>query len=826
MAEAQKKLTDEELALIQRKCQESLQFLCKSLLWRFKPANLKMWGNVHTELESFLNHDSRRKHVELARGHLKSEIVTKCWAIQQMLRDPNIRILIANATWDNARKFLRSIQQYIGQGQLLEQYFGRFVSAQWNQDECTIRQRTVISDAPTFATGGLEKEQTGQHYDIIILDDLVARENVQTPEQREKVKQYYRDCFALLEPGGTLVVVGTRWHQDDLYSMILEDKTFDLFIRSVYRDTHQKELEFPEKFSLAQLDDMRRPEQMGSYHFAAQMMNNPVDPSTADFKEEWIRTFELGSKMPSSLYMTVDPAASLSRDADYTAMVVAGQFEDKRIRVVDYFHGRVTPDQLIDELFKLVVKWNLHRVGVESFAFQKTLQYGFKNEMHKRGIFFSIDEVGKKGAIKEHWMSKEARIRRLVPYFEQGMVEIRPDMHALKNELLSFPRGRHDDLCLVAGTKIATLSGDKTIEDVRPGDHVLTPFGPRKVTGSKNTGKRKTMRAAGLEGTPNHPVFVYGPGFVPMDALTCSMEYSKLSLWELCRWAYRNLLISMDGVSGSWERENIISASQQQILGGRIRKDFMRRSGNFIRAGQFQKALKLTIETATRLIMTTATWSVYRFWSIAGGPNVWSWRKSGVILTVFDPWLRGGTLLRKDANGTANMPGPNGSIRDCLTGFARNAEKLISRFIPMELIVPALAESAMPSGQAAMLKIESASSANALSEHCENTLKANVAEDAAVISSIGEEEKQVYNLSVEKNNSYFANGVLVHNCDALAMQLDFLIPSYDAVPDQAVKPGTFGELLERTINREPQGLYARFFADMREPRKVPVIRKT
>jgi len=440
------KASEKDIEAIQMACQQSLKFLCQEILWKYKPPGLTMWGAVHDELEQFLRTSGRFKHIELARGHLKSEIVTKSWAIQQVLRNPNTRILIANAVWDNARKFLRSIQQYMGQGQLLEKYFGRFKSEQWNQDECTILQRTVISDAPTFATGGLEKEQTGQHYDIIILDDLVARENVQTPEAREKVKQYYRDCFALLEPQGQLVVIGTRWHQDDLYSMILEDKSFDCFVRSAYKDHDQRQVIFPEKFTIAQLNEMKKPEQMGSYHFAAQMINNPVDPSTADFKSEWIRTYEPGTEHPSILYLTCDPAISLSRDADYTAMLVAGQFPDRRIRVVDYFHSRVGPDALVDNLFKLCAKWNLHRVGIETFAFQKTLKYHIENEMRKRNQFFTIMELGKKGVTRENPLSKEARIRRLVPYFEQGLIEIRPDMAVLKQELLEFPRGKHDDL--------------------------------------------------------------------------------------------------------------------------------------------------------------------------------------------------------------------------------------------------------------------------------------------------------------------------------------------------------------------------------------------
>ena len=86
-------------------------------------------------------------------------------------------------------------------------------------------------------------------------------------------------------------------------------------------------------------------------------------------------------------------------------------------------------------------------MGIETFAFQKTLKYDIQRKQRETGTFFSIDELGKRHSGKgEQVLSKEARIRRLQPYFEQGLVEIRSDMADLRDELLAFPRGKHDDL--------------------------------------------------------------------------------------------------------------------------------------------------------------------------------------------------------------------------------------------------------------------------------------------------------------------------------------------------------------------------------------------
>lgn len=364
----------------------------------------------------------------------------------QMLANPDIRILIVNATESNATKMLRYIRGQLSRGSLLSQYYSGFETDVWSQEELLIRQRKIQQVAPTFLAAGLQKTLTSQHFDLIIADDLVEPDNVRTPEQREKVYEFYLSLFDLLEPQGKIVVIGTRYHQDDLYSKILDEndahKNWSVFTRSCYNPDGS--VLFPEKFSHPQLDDIKK---KSFYHFSTQYLNNPIDPENADFKASQIKYYDPTTANPGSLYLTIDPAIALGRDADYSALIVAGMFGDRRIRVVDALHKRLIPSDLVDEVFKLVKKWGLHRVGIETFAFQKTLKYDIQRKQRESGTFFSIDELGKRHSGRgEQILSKEARIRRLQPYFEQGLVEIRSDMQELRDELLAFPRGKHDDL--------------------------------------------------------------------------------------------------------------------------------------------------------------------------------------------------------------------------------------------------------------------------------------------------------------------------------------------------------------------------------------------
>ena len=209
-----------QVAILQATCKGNLRALAQHVLGMTK------WEEpLHGDLATFLKAPGKQKLVLMPRGHLKTSLVTVAWSIQQALINPNIRILIANSVWDNARMILGQISDYLTHKSLLPTIFGEFQSpkTRWTRDEIEIAQRTTVtSREPTFDTAGIETAKTGRHYDLIIHDDLVERNNVGTAEQKQKVITFYRDSLDLLDPGGRLVVIGTRWALGDLYGFLMD----------------------------------------------------------------------------------------------------------------------------------------------------------------------------------------------------------------------------------------------------------------------------------------------------------------------------------------------------------------------------------------------------------------------------------------------------------------------------------------------------------------------------------------------------------------------------------------------------------------------------
>jgi hypothetical protein len=222
-----------ELAQIRDACRKSLKYLAKEIL------GMSKWDDdLHDDLAAYLEKSGKHKLILIPRGHLKSSIVTIAWTIQQLLRNPNTRVLIRNAVWDQSRRFLGQIQGYLEDSEL-PTIFGAFHNAKviWTKEECEIAQRKVKKASPTIMTAGIETSLTGLHFDIIVDDDLVNDKNTSTKEQIQKVIDVYNDSFNLLDRGGQHVVIGTRWNHKDLYGHILSTDTRSVNLESIEQNT-------------------------------------------------------------------------------------------------------------------------------------------------------------------------------------------------------------------------------------------------------------------------------------------------------------------------------------------------------------------------------------------------------------------------------------------------------------------------------------------------------------------------------------------------------------------------------------------------------------
>lgn len=185
----------------------------------FKDVNERTHGEIIQTLEA----PSTRKLICVPRGCLKSSLACVTYPIWLLSRNPNLRILIDSELFNNSKTFLREIKSHL-ETPLFRAVFGEWKAEPWNESEIIIGQRNQFRKEASITVGGIGTTKVGQHYDVIIGDDMNSPNNSNTPENAKKVVDHYKYNTSILEPNGIYVVIGTRYSENDLIGYILENE--------------------------------------------------------------------------------------------------------------------------------------------------------------------------------------------------------------------------------------------------------------------------------------------------------------------------------------------------------------------------------------------------------------------------------------------------------------------------------------------------------------------------------------------------------------------------------------------------------------------------
>lgn len=182
-----------------------------------------MTWHTHGDMVRALEAPTLRKLLVMPRGTFKSSIGVVAFSIWSLLNNPNERILIDSEVYSNSKNFLREIKAHLTNPAITE-LFGEFKTDCWNEGEIVINQRTQVYKEASITCGGIGTVKVGQHYSLIIGDDLNSNNNSATPEGCEKVITHYKMNQAILEPDGKYVIIGTRYSTADIIGFILDNE--------------------------------------------------------------------------------------------------------------------------------------------------------------------------------------------------------------------------------------------------------------------------------------------------------------------------------------------------------------------------------------------------------------------------------------------------------------------------------------------------------------------------------------------------------------------------------------------------------------------------
>ncbi len=438
-----------EALLLKKKMRglEDLYFFNKYIVESDEKRRSFLVPHVHGEWTEWYKASNKRiKMILVPRGCFKSTFFTIGKTLQSIARDRNSRILIANATLNNSQRFLGEIKDHLRKNDLYKELYGEFYDPKlrWNEDEIEVTGRALGAKEATVTAVGVGGNLVSQHYSMIIADDLVNLENSATRYQADKVIDWWKRAFSLLDYEGEMIIIGTRWSYYELYSWIVDKypDMIDTYIRGAYLPDGSEY--FPELLNKEKLKELRGLQ--GSYVFSAFYLNDPVDEESALIKKEQIKYYGPGEarQLPKNLniFSLCDPAISQEEAADESTIVTVGVDDNNDWYVLETRTDKWTVGELIEQLFVVHSQWKPITMTIETIGQAQGLMTPIHDEENRRKHYLPLVEIKSRGMI-----TKQMRIRSVLqPRFERGKVFIRDDMFELEEQILKFPRGKRDDM--------------------------------------------------------------------------------------------------------------------------------------------------------------------------------------------------------------------------------------------------------------------------------------------------------------------------------------------------------------------------------------------
>lgn len=605
----------------------------------------------------------------------------------------------------------------------------------------------------------------------IVIDDPIKPDDARSDTVRGKVNQKFETTIRnrVNSRNTPIIIIMQRLDEDDLcgYLMRLEPDEWEvLSLPVIWTDEDGNEQPLWEfKHTLQELHDLR---DKNTFVFDTQYMQNPQPiaglmyergfmtyttiPVTRRHKvKAYIDTADTGKDFLCCIIYTETETANFIQDVYYTQAPMETTESETARRL-----SRFEVEECIVESnnggrgFGRKVCENCRILGNRKTAFS----YFTQTENKDVRIFNHSNEVQNMCIMPEKW-------DMLFPQFHKAITQYKKE-----------GGNSHDDACFVAGTKIATLHGWKSIELIKTGDKVITPFGVRRVLASGCTGEKEVITRFGLTATAGHKIF-HDSAFRPLSECSDGARLSILSLNELIKWRLKKLLYSTEEHSDLWGRESIILANQKAMRVGSTRKGFMSLFGNIITERKFRKAFAFITKTITHLITTLTIWSVFRLGNIFQRMQ----SKTSRMKSLKEEMLKGlKPLGEKQSNGTKAKRGGNGiqsMPKDARLRIKNVFAKIVERFSFQRSRIPCFVPMVVgaSTGQDEQATRPFAYNVASLSP----TIKQNQAGQTGSFAACHVQRHtetstgkvKVYNLTVEKDGCYYANGILVSNCDAL-----------------------------------------------------------
>lgn len=385
--------------------------------------------------------------------HGKSELASRRFPAWFVGKDPYRQLIFATYNEEFAQDFGRSVRETMRMPVYQQVFPGAM-----------LKPGSAAADRVQTEEGGLAVfvgrggSLTGRGADLLVIDDPIKdREEADSKSTRDKLWSWFTEvAMTRLMPGGRVVIIMTRWHEDDLIGRLIdpgnpcfnadEAKNWKVLALPAIAGENdpmgrkQGEALWPERFPLETLEPLKRLNPRG---FSALYQGQPTPDDGDYFTRDMIAGYRPG-ELPSNLrfYGASDHAVATTQDADRTCMGCVGLDENDNVWVLpDIFWRRARTDQVVDGMLDLITKHKPIWWWAERGHISKAIGPFLRKRMQERGIYSAIDEVVPAKDKQTRAQAIRGRMAQRKVFFPK-FASWWPEAEA---ELLKFPSARHDD---------------------------------------------------------------------------------------------------------------------------------------------------------------------------------------------------------------------------------------------------------------------------------------------------------------------------------------------------------------------------------------------
>lgn len=404
--------------------------------------------------------------------HGKSELVSKYFPAWYLMLNPDKRVILASYEADFASQWGRKVRQLIADlnSPRFRVVFGESVTIRG--DSKAADRWEIEGHAGGMQTAGVGGPITGKGADILIIDDPVKNaEEANSDVHRDKAWDWYvSTAYTRLEPGGAVVLVMTRWHEDDLAGRVLKQAESSgehwhvlnlpaIAMAEDERGHMQERPLWPDRYPLSRLEEIRKA--IPPYWWEALYQQAPVPPGGDLFKKSWFKywkwadefrrsngaclpggdfsTFDLGGKLVRlthcRTFATMDLAFSTKKESDFTVIAAWAVSRHGDLILLDLVRERMEAHALIPAARALCNRWDCQYIGIEEVLGASLVTHGARMEgLTVRALRADKDKVTRS-------IPAQVRMQAGQIWFPEQAMWLREFEH----ELVSFPRGTHDD---------------------------------------------------------------------------------------------------------------------------------------------------------------------------------------------------------------------------------------------------------------------------------------------------------------------------------------------------------------------------------------------